>query len=272
MGERRNQLIKEGLSWNYINRIWFEDYLCKQQTQKLISVSCSTPRIFWLISSREISLGNSCSIVAISSCPSPRVLWAVLCLLYVSPSFALGKFILFIFGQLFLDLTQFPNFCSVHKNPHNSLGEHFREATMQHPPPPPPPLLPFSAPFPSLSLDFPEADNNNVKQHWKPETKASYLQAACHRKMAGIPHTWPGLILSRRCTPHGSESDKAATVGRTEEERTCRLTFGAPPQPAAHAHSTRHEWQFDGQQEFMKRPQRKTSKDFSKKASSSARK
>lgn len=39
-------MIKEGLSWNYINRIWFEDYLCKQQTQKLISVSCSTPQNF----------------------------------------------------------------------------------------------------------------------------------------------------------------------------------------------------------------------------------
>lgn len=34
----------------------------------------------------------------------------------------------------------------------------------------------------------------------------------------------------------------------------------SPPEHAAHAHSARHEWQFFGQQIFMRRPLRTTSK------------
>jgi len=187
---------------------------------------------------REISLGNCCSIVAFSLLSLN--FWAPLCLLYVSPSFALGEFILFHFGQLFLDLTRFPNFVLYTKTRTQFPWRTFPRSNNAPPTTTAAPLFPRLRPLsPSLSPHFPEADNNNVKQLWgidkgrlltsrqSPQDGQNYAPLLLKNPLQSLPHL-AHLILSRRCTPHGSKSDKAATVESQEK----RAPYQSPLAPS----------------------------------------
>lgn len=268
-----------------------------QQTQKLISVHTEPMFLTDFLSMprhpREISSRKCCSIVAFSQL-FPNF-GDPLCLLYVSPSFTLGKQIHpFHFRLTFLGLDSIPQFCSIHKDTHtqNSLGEHFREATMHHPPPAAaptqPPNFPHFPPFSRLSSHFPGADNNNVKQHWgidkgrlltsrqPPQDGQNSMPHPLNAQLHLLlqPNSKPILtwhILSYRAgagARHTAQkSDKIEP--KEKEQLPCPQHLNdplgtqpppSPPEHAAHAHSARHEWQFFGQQIFMRRPLRTTSK------------